>query len=53
MKCPECGGEMHPDEIDGWMFGKLLAVRVLVCKDDACCFVVIVDWRWAAQERTS
>ena len=54
MTCPECGGEMHPDDVQGWVFAKRLIVNVLVCKDDACRFVVIVDWRWkpAAQEAT-
>ena len=46
MTCPECGGEMHPDDVQGWVFAKRLIVNVLVCKDDACRFVVIVDWRW-------
>jgi hypothetical protein len=52
MNCPDCGGDMHDDEVQGWMFGRLLIVKVLVCKDKDCRFVVIVDWRWAAQEVT-
>lgn len=52
MKCPECGGDMHPVELSGWAFGRELLIRVLVCMDAECRLVVIVDWRWAAQEAT-
>ena len=54
MKCPVCGGEMHPDNVQGWVFGRQLIVLVYVCKDDDCRFVVIKEWLWKPrlQERT-
>ena len=52
MKCPECGSDMHPDEVRGWIFGGLLIVRVLVCKDATCRLVVINDWRWKLKDVT-
>ena len=45
-QCPACGGEMHPDEVRGWIYGLQLIVRVQVCKDAMCRMAVIGDWLW-------
>ena len=51
MKCPECGGDMIAVETASAAFNRLLLLRLLVCEDEDCRFVVIVDWRWE-QERS-